>query len=122
MSRIADRIGPHALLLCNESFAATNEREGSEIGRQIVLALIANRIKVVFVTHQYELAHGFWRTHREQAVFLRAERKADGTRTFKLPEAEPSATSHGEDLYRSVFGAENTPRVRSPEDQSVGPA
>ena len=31
MSEIADQITPHCLVLCNESFASTNEREGSEI-------------------------------------------------------------------------------------------
>ncbi len=40
MSEIADAIGPSCLLLCNESFAATNEREGSEIARQVVRALL----------------------------------------------------------------------------------
>ncbi|MGH2874825.1 MAG: MutS-related protein, partial [Solirubrobacteraceae bacterium] len=39
MSAIADRIAPHSMLLCNESFASTNEREGSEIARQVVRAM-----------------------------------------------------------------------------------
>jgi DNA mismatch repair ATPase MutS len=39
MSEIANVIGPTSLLLCNESFASTNEREGSEIGRQVVSAM-----------------------------------------------------------------------------------
>ncbi|MFL7838775.1 MAG: hypothetical protein ACK2T4_12580 [Candidatus Promineifilaceae bacterium] len=34
-----------AVLLFNESFAATNEREGSEIGRQNVNALLEKEIK-----------------------------------------------------------------------------
>jgi hypothetical protein len=34
MSEIADQITPHSILLCNESFASTNEREGSEIAGQ----------------------------------------------------------------------------------------
>jgi hypothetical protein len=42
----------------------------------------------------------------EHAIFLRAERNADGTRTFKLIEGEPLETSYGEDLYRKVFGVE----------------
>ncbi len=40
MSDIVDTITSRSLLLCNESFAATNEREGSEIARQIVSALV----------------------------------------------------------------------------------
>ena len=43
MSAIADQISPHCLMLFNESFAATNEREGSEIGRQVVRALAGGR-------------------------------------------------------------------------------
>ena len=34
--RTSRPLAPRLLLLCNESFASTNEREGSEIGRQIV--------------------------------------------------------------------------------------
>ena len=42
----------------------------------------------------------------EDAMFLRAERTADGTRTFRLIEGEPLETSYGEDLYREVFAVE----------------
>jgi DNA mismatch repair ATPase MutS len=95
------------MLLFNESFAATNEREGSEIARQIVSALLEKRIKVFFVTHQYEFAHGFYDKRMENAIFLRAERQADGARTFKLIEGEPLQTSYGEDLYKGIFGTDN---------------
>ena len=104
MSDIVGRIAPHALLLLNESFAATNEREGSEIGRQIISALLQRRIRVLCVTHMYELAHGFLESHQRTGLFLRAERKPDGARTFKLREGEPLPTSFGEDLYNSIFG------------------
>lgn len=111
MSAMADRIGPQALVLFNESFAATNEREGSEIARQIVTALLERRVKICFVTHQYELARLFFEQRTFPAAFLRAERKTDGTRTFRMIEGEPLATSFGEDLYREVFGpdAEKAP-------------
>ena len=92
------------LLLCNESFASTNEAEGSEIAEQIVRALLERRLKVFFVTHMYELAHRFHADGREDALFLRAERLADGGRTFRLPEGEPLPTSYGADSYRRVFG------------------
>ena len=36
MSGIVDQISPYSMALFNESFASTNEREGSEIARQIV--------------------------------------------------------------------------------------
>jgi DNA mismatch repair ATPase MutS len=91
------------MLLFNESFAATNEREGSEIAKQIVCALLEKRIKIFYVTHLYEFARGVYDRKIENAMFLRAERKADGTRPFRLIEAEPLETSYGEDLYRQIF-------------------
>jgi DNA mismatch repair ATPase MutS len=103
MNEIVETIAPNALLLLNESFAATNEREGSEIARQITTALVESGIKVFFVTHLYEFAHGLYESKQENALFLRAERQADGRRTFQLIEGEPLQTSYGEDLYRQIF-------------------
>ena len=103
MSEIVDHIGPDSMLLYSESFAATNEREGSEIARQIVCALLEKRIKIFFVTHLYEFAHGFYEKKAENAIFLRAQRQPDGGRTFKLLEGEPLQTSFGEDLYNKIF-------------------
>ncbi|MBN2148392.1 MAG: hypothetical protein JW726_13470 [Anaerolineales bacterium] len=107
MSEIVDKIKPNAMMLFNESFAATNEREGSEIARQITSALLERRIKVFFVTHQYEFAHGFYASKMDNALFLRAGRQSSGRRTFKLTEGEPLQTSYGEDLYHKVFKPEN---------------
>ncbi|HEV2160705.1 MAG TPA: DNA mismatch repair protein MutS [Stellaceae bacterium] len=103
MSEIVDHLAPHSLMLFNESFAATNEREGSEIARQAISALVERQVRVLCVTHLYELAHGFYDEGLENALFLRAERLVDGTRTFRLIEGEPLATSFGEDLYRRIF-------------------
>jgi len=103
ISEIADHIVPNSMLLFNESFAATNEREGSEIARQIVCALLEKGVKILYVTHLYEFARGLFDRRIEDAIFLRAERSADGTRTFRLLEGEPLETSYGEDLYRQIF-------------------
>ncbi len=56
MSDIADVVTPNCVMLCNESFASMNEREGSEIARQIVRAPLERGIKVFFVTHMCDLA------------------------------------------------------------------
>lgn len=104
MSIIIDSLTPDSILLLNESFAATNEREGSEIARQIISALVEKQIRVICVTHLYELARGFHEVASEKFLFLRAEREKDGTRTFKLIEGEPFPTSFGDDLYRRIFG------------------
>jgi hypothetical protein len=104
MSDIVDHITSHSLVLFNESFSATNEREGSEIARQILLSLSDRGVKVVCVTHLYELAKGLSERSIGTILFLRAERQGDGARTFKLVEGEPLQTSFGEDLYESIFG------------------
>ena len=103
MSDIVDTISPNSMVLFNESFAATNEREGSEIARQIARALLEMHIKVFYVTHLFELANGFFERQMENAIFLRAERKADGERTFKLIEGKPLQTSYGIDVYHQIF-------------------
>ena len=102
-SQIVDRLSLNSIVLFNESFAATNEREGSEIARQITTGLVEKGIKVFFVTHQYEFAHGLWDKKMGNAIFLRADRQADGTRTYKLAVGEPLQTSYGEDLYKRIF-------------------
>jgi hypothetical protein len=107
MSEIVDNITSNSIILFNESFAATNEREGSEIARQIICALLEKRIKIFFVTHLYEFASNFYDKKTENAMFLRAERQADGRRTFKLIEREPLPTSYGADLYEKIFGPDD---------------
>lgn len=109
MSDIADAITPNSILLCNESFAATNEREGSEIARQVIRALLDSGIAVFFVTHLFNLANGFYQQELATALFLRAERQPDGRRTFRLVKGEPLPTSYGEDSYRRVFCAAPDP-------------
>lgn len=109
MSGIVELIRPNSLWLSNESFAATNEREGSDIARQIVRALLEQRIKIVLVTHLYDLAHGFSADRTDEMFFLRAERRETGERTFRLIEADPLETSYGEDLYRQIFSEDTKP-------------
>ncbi len=104
MSEIAHHLAPNSMLLCNESFASTNEREGSEIARHVVQALLAEDIKVLFVTHMFDLADSFYRQGLDTALFLRAERGVDGARPFKISEGRPLPTSYGEDSYRRIFG------------------
>ncbi len=107
MSAIADEITPGCLLLCNESFAATNEREGSEIARQVIRAMLDSGVKVFFVTHLYDLAHTLHAQRLDTTLFLRAERGSGGRRTFRIVKGEPLPTSYGEDSYRRVFGIES---------------
>jgi hypothetical protein len=103
MSAIVDRLEPTALVLFNESFAATNEREGSEVTRQIVTALVERNIRIVFVTHLYDFARGLYENLNASGYFLRAERDLGGVRSFRLREGKPLPTSFGQDLYNKIF-------------------
>jgi hypothetical protein len=109
MSEIVEHVTSSSMLLFNESFAATNEREGSEIAGQIVTALLEKHVRIFFVTHLYEFAHCFREKKMQSAIFLRAERLPDGARTFRLVEGEPLQTSYGKDLYDAIFVSRDKP-------------
>jgi hypothetical protein len=117
MSVIADGIRRRALVLFNESFAATHEREGSEIARQIVSALLDNDVAVFFVSHMYEFARSF--LDDDRALFLRADRSEDGARSFRLIEAKPLPKSFGRDLYERIFDGHQ--KTRTKNDRAVAP-
>ncbi len=104
MSEIAHRMRPPALLLANESFAGTNEREASDIAADVLLAMTGSGVTVVLVTHLYDLADRFRRDHADATLFLRAVRLEDGRRTFRLVIAPAQATGFAADLFRRTFG------------------
>lgn len=104
MSAIVDHIRSTSLLLCNESFASTNAREGSQVARGIMHAMVESGVSVFFVTHLYDLAHDLYARHNPADLFLRAERRSDGARTFRVLPGEPEPTSYGEDCFRRIFG------------------
>ncbi|KRE89215.1 hypothetical protein ASG87_05715 [Frateuria sp. Soil773] len=104
LSAMVNELAPGAMILFNESFASTNEREGSEIATETAGALRDRGIRVFFVTHLYGFAHGFFAEGAEDVACLRAERLPDGRRSFRIVVGPPLETSHGEDVYREVFG------------------
>ncbi len=108
MNDILNNVTTNSILLFNESFAATNEREGSEIARQITRALYAKKIKVFFVTHLFDFAESIYREKTDKMLFLRAERQSDTKRTFRILEGKPLQTSFGDDVYAQVFGSDTT--------------
>ncbi len=99
MSSMADHITPNNLILFNESFASTNEREGAELFRQITDALLECHVQVVAVSHMYAYANAYYMQALSNVVFLRADR----SRTFRLAPGRPLATSFGQDLYERIF-------------------
>jgi hypothetical protein len=118
MSQIADKASRNAMVLFNESFAATNEREGSEIAMEITSALVESGVRVLFVTHLHEFARTLYDRRLPNALFLRAERRCDGVRTFRVVEGEPLQTSYGKDLYDRIFASPALPEVHAAAEPS----
>lgn len=108
LSRLDDivtEVRPGALLFLNESFASTNEREGSELAAGIVRALSEAGVRIVFVTHLNRFARELHHERPTGTLFMEAERLPDGRRTYRLIAGAPARGSYGEELYRAVFGA-----------------
>ena len=103
MERIIDNLTKDSVLFLNESFATTTEKEGSIIAEDITTALYERGVRVMMVTHLLAFAQSCYAKQLEHAVFLSAERKEDGERTFRMVEQEPELTSYGLDLYDAVL-------------------
>ncbi len=103
MSEIVENITPNSLMIFNESFAATNESEGSLIATDIVNAFLDKNIKIFFITHMYSFAEKFLKKGSKSTIFLRAGRDETGKRSYKIKEGVPLKTSFGEDIYKKIF-------------------
>jgi DNA mismatch repair ATPase MutS len=108
MSKIVDEIGDDSLILLNESFATTTEKEGSVIAYDIIKALSEAGVRILTVTHLLSFARRIYEESKENEdiaiEFLTAERLDDGTRTFRMIRHEPELTSFGLDLYEEIVG------------------
>lgn len=103
MERIVDHLTQDSVLFLNESFATTTEKEGSIIAEDITKALYEKGIRVMMVTHLLAFAKSCYSQKPEHAMFLSAERKENGARTYRMIEQEPEMTSYGLDLYDSMI-------------------
>ncbi|WP_169813253.1 MutS-related protein [Nocardia jejuensis] len=104
---LTDRIGPGSMVLWNEPFASTSEREATEILAPITEALLDSGVTVIVVTHLYDFAAALARRQHATDLFLQAQRLPDGTRTYRLEVGAPATTSHAMDIYRRIFGTES---------------
>ncbi|MCR4960207.1 MAG: hypothetical protein K6A74_02045 [Lachnospiraceae bacterium] len=118
MNGIVEHLGEGSLLLLNESFATTTEKEGSVIAYDIIKALTEAGVRILTVTHLLSFARRIYDETKDidasGVEFLTAERKEDGHRTFKMIRHEPELTSFGLDLYKEIVGA-----VASDEQNNV---
>jgi DNA mismatch repair ATPase MutS len=103
LSSIVDAVAPGGLVLMNESFAATNESEGAEIGGTVVRAVLDAGVAALLVTHSFELAERLRAEADGQVLFLRAERRDDGQRTYLMLPGHPEPTSFAIDLYDQIM-------------------
>lgn len=105
VENLRETSGP-AMMLLNESFATTTEKEGSGIAYDIIKALNEYGVKILTVTHLLTFAQRMYEEYRDNpestVEFLSAERKPDGTRTFHMIQHAPELTSFGLDLYEEI--------------------
>ena len=103
MSEMVQAAEPHSIFLLNESFASTTEKEGSQIADGILHAFYDKEITTIMVTHLFQLARSLYNKKIPCVEFLIAERKDDGTRTFKMMPGKPEYTSYGTDLFNKLW-------------------
>lgn len=81
MSRIVDHLEGASMVLLNESFASTTEKEGSVIAYDIVKALTEAGVKVLTVTHLLSFAQRVYRESRrpmEKGMPMEGELPVEG--------------------------------------------
>ena len=133
MDQIVSNLGENSLLLLNESFATTTEKEGSAIAYDILRALKEEGVRILTVTHLLSFAQRVYeeagsqpkektkpegqtkstedeikseaRASWSNVAFLSAQRLSDGTRTFKILPHAPEMTSFGLELYDEVLSS-----------------
>lgn len=105
MNQIVEHLGERSLVLLNESFATTTEKEGSVIAYDIIKALNEAGVKVLTVTHLLSFAQRMYDEASQGVEFFSAQRLPDGSRTFKMIQHEPELTSFGLDLYERIVQA-----------------
>lgn len=101
---IIRHLGEGSMVLLNESFATTTEEEGSGIADDVIRAMLEAGVKVLTVTHLVAFARKMYERQLPEAAFLTAQRREDGTRTFKMITGAPELTSFGLDLYDELIG------------------
>jgi len=65
----------------------------------------------------FEFANGYYQKNINKIQLLRAQRRENGERTFKIVPGAPLLTSFGSDLYEKIFH-ENTPSISSSAKRS----
>ena len=114
IDQIINNLGEDSLILLNESFATTTEKEGSSIAYDIIKALKEEGVRILSVTHLLSFAQRMYEeTKNDKSVcFLCAEHLSDGKRTFKMIPHAPEMTSFGLELYDEILGTAGEPETK----------
>ena len=104
MNHMVNMVSAKSLILMNESFSSTTEKEGSLVADSIIRSLFDSGVTVWMVTHLYEFASRLYQRGAPGMRFMCADRREDGSRTFKILDGEPQETSYGMDLYQEIVG------------------
>lgn len=99
LNQMFEHFTKDTMVLLNESFASTTEQEGSQMADDLTRVLYDSGITMFFVSHLYQYTTDLYQRNLPDVYFLNAERKSDGTRTFKMIEQAPNHTSYGMDLF-----------------------
>ncbi len=103
MNQIIESLDDNSMILLNESFATTTEKDGSRIAYDIIKALNESGVRIITVTHLLSFARKYYDEGHEDTEFLCAERMTDGKRTYKMISSVPELTSFGLDLYDHII-------------------
>lgn len=104
INEIVEYIDRDSLVLMNESFSSTSEREASNIAQEVIQAFYDLGIRTIYVTHFFDFAKIMEDKSLDGTRFLVAQRNKDGTRPYTLLPSSPIQTSFGMDIYREIFG------------------
>lgn len=102
MNIMIERMSRRSMVLMNESFSSTTEKEGSQVAENVIQALFDCGVTVWMVTHLFAFADGLYQKGISGMRFMIAERNEDGSRTFHMLDGKPEQTSYGMDLYEEV--------------------
>ncbi len=100
LNHMVDAMNPGSLLLMNESFATTSEKEGAAMADDIIRALTESQVTVFFVTHIYAFAKKAFAEKYPRTKFFETEQNERNERTFRIIEGEPTQTGYAMEMYR----------------------
>ncbi|MEM3676350.1 MAG: hypothetical protein QXV22_04775 [Thermoplasmataceae archaeon] len=118
-AQIVSKLRKGDAILMNESFSATDSREASELAFETTDALSRSGVRVFFVTHLLDYVRIVEENIQEGVKFLSAERLPDGTRTFRIVEANEGKQGYAMDLFNRIFGKDTRAYPESMQESSA---